>query len=99
MEMSERALIERLWFPVARSEDVARDRPSTGRILDTDLVIFRTPSGPVIADDQCPHRGAALSMGRGRWGARVCVPWLAVSWRDGRCTHVPSLPGGAPPRA
>jgi phenylpropionate dioxygenase-like ring-hydroxylating dioxygenase large terminal subunit len=63
MEMAERALVERLWLPVARSEDVTRDRPAAGRLLDQDLVIFRTPSGPVVADDQCPHRGAALSMG------------------------------------
>jgi phenylpropionate dioxygenase-like ring-hydroxylating dioxygenase large terminal subunit len=100
MEMAERALVERLWLPVARSEDVTHDRPVGGRLLDQDLVIFRTPSGPVIADDQCPHRGAALSMGSLVGGELECG---YHGWRfrgeDGRCTHVPSLPGGAPPRA
>ena len=99
METAERALIERLWFPVARSEDLAEDRPMAGRVLDRDLVIFRTPQGPVIADDRCPHRGAALSMGGLVAGELECG---YHGWRyrgaDGRCTHVPSLPGGAPPR-
>ncbi|PYM62627.1 MAG: hypothetical protein DMD79_10490 [Candidatus Rokuibacteriota bacterium] len=99
METAERALIERLWFPVARSEDLADDRPVAGRLLDTDLVIFRTPSGPAIAEDQCPHRGTALSMGSLVAGELECA---YHGWRfrgeDGRCTHVPSLPGGAAPR-
>jgi phenylpropionate dioxygenase-like ring-hydroxylating dioxygenase large terminal subunit len=99
METAERGLIERLWFPVARSEDLAADRPMAGRVLDTDLVIFRTAHGPVVADDRCPHRGAALSMGTLVAGELECG---YHGWRyrgaDGRCTHVPSLPGGAPPR-
>src|SRR5438445_3513532 len=99
METAERALIERLWFPVARSEDLADHRPVAGRLLDTDLVIFRTPSGPAIAEDQCPHRGTALSMGSLVAGELECS---YHGWRfrgeDGRCTHVPSLPGGAAPR-
>jgi phenylpropionate dioxygenase-like ring-hydroxylating dioxygenase large terminal subunit len=99
MDARERALIERLWFPVARSEDLG-DRPIPGRLLDTDLVVFRTASGPAIAGDRCPHRGAALSMGRIVEGELECA---YHGWRfrggDGRCTHVPSLPTGAPPRA
>jgi phenylpropionate dioxygenase-like ring-hydroxylating dioxygenase large terminal subunit len=99
MEKAERALIERLWLPVARSEDVTHDRPTAGRLLDTDLVLVRTSAGLVVADDQCPHRGAALSMGSLVDGELECA---YHGWRfrggDGRCTHVPSLPGGAPPR-
>jgi phenylpropionate dioxygenase-like ring-hydroxylating dioxygenase large terminal subunit len=99
MEMAERGLIARLWFPVARSEDLTHDRPMAGRLLDTDLVIFRTPSGPVIANDQCPHRGAALSLGSLVAGELECA---YHGWRfrgeDGRCSHVPSLPEGTPPR-
>src|SRR5438477_10970766 len=100
MDVAERALIERLWLPVARCEDLAGDRPVAGRLLDTDLVIFRTPSGPTIARDRCPHRGAALSMGSLVAGELECA---YHGWRfrggGGHCTQVPSLPGGAPPRA
>jgi phenylpropionate dioxygenase-like ring-hydroxylating dioxygenase large terminal subunit len=98
--MTERALIERLWFPVARSEDLAGGRALSGRLLDVDLVVFRTDAGPVVAEDRCPHRGAALSQGHVVGGDLECA---YHGWRfrggDGRCTLVPSLPGGAPPRA
>jgi phenylpropionate dioxygenase-like ring-hydroxylating dioxygenase large terminal subunit len=99
MDPRERALIERLWLPVARSEDLADDRPIQGRLLDIDLVLFRTAAGPVVAEDRCPHRGAALSMGRIVEGQLEC-PYHGWRFRggDGRCTLVPSLPGGAPPR-
>jgi phenylpropionate dioxygenase-like ring-hydroxylating dioxygenase large terminal subunit len=100
MDAPERALIERLWFPVARSEDLAAGRPSPGRLLDIDLVIFKGPAGPAIAEDRCPHRGAALSMGQLVAGEVEC-PYHGWRFRaeDGRCTHVPSLPTGAAPRA
>jgi phenylpropionate dioxygenase-like ring-hydroxylating dioxygenase large terminal subunit len=99
MDAAERALIERLWFPVARSEDLAGGRAVGGRLLDRDLVVFQADSGPVVAEDRCPHRGAALSLGKVVGGELECA---YHGWRfrggDGRCTHVPSLPGGAPPR-
>jgi phenylpropionate dioxygenase-like ring-hydroxylating dioxygenase large terminal subunit len=99
MEAAERALVERLWFPVARSEDLAGGRAVAGRLLDRSLVVFRSDAGPTVADDRCPHRGAALSLGQVAGGELECA---YHGWRfrggDGRCTHVPSLPGGSPPR-
>jgi phenylpropionate dioxygenase-like ring-hydroxylating dioxygenase large terminal subunit len=100
MDATERALVERLWFPVARSEDLAGGRVVAGRLLDIDLVVFRTDAGPTVAEDRCPHRGAALSAGQLVGGELEC-PYHGWRFRggDGRCTHVPSLPGGTPPRA
>ncbi|HEV8308648.1 MAG TPA: aromatic ring-hydroxylating dioxygenase subunit alpha [Methylomirabilota bacterium] len=99
MDVTERALVERLWFPVARSEDLAGSRVVAGRLLETDLVVFRTDAGLAVAEDRCPHRGAALSRGQVMGDELQCA---YHGWRfrgdDGRCTHVPSLPGGAPPR-
>jgi phenylpropionate dioxygenase-like ring-hydroxylating dioxygenase large terminal subunit len=99
MDAAERALVERLWFPVARSEDVAGGRPVAARLLETDLVVFRTDAGLAVAEDRCPHRGAALSLGH-VVGAELECGYHGWRFRpdDGRCTHVPSLPGGAPPR-
>jgi phenylpropionate dioxygenase-like ring-hydroxylating dioxygenase large terminal subunit len=97
MEERERVLVERLWFPVARSADLAAG-PVAGRLLDTDLVVFRGAGGVTVAADRCPHRGAALSRGRMESDDLECA---YHGWRfggDGRCTLVPSLPGGSPPK-
>lgn len=99
MDAQERALVERLWFPVARSQDVGPATPVAARLMDTDLVVFRTSTGVTVAEDRCPHRGAALSRGRVEGDEIECA---YHGWRfgggDGRCTRVPSMPGGVPPR-
>jgi phenylpropionate dioxygenase-like ring-hydroxylating dioxygenase large terminal subunit len=100
MDPLERALVEGLWFPVARGQDVGPDAPVAGRLLDRALVAFRGPAGVTVAEDRCPHRGAALSAGSVEVGELRC-PYHGWRFRagDGRCTWVPSLPDGTPPRA
>ena len=100
MDAVERRLLERTWFPVARTEDVA-DGVVRGNILGTELVVFRAGRKLTVADGYCPHRGAALWMGGVGEGGLEC-PYHG--WRfeagTGRCAHVPSLPPGSrPPRA
>jgi phenylpropionate dioxygenase-like ring-hydroxylating dioxygenase large terminal subunit len=97
MDDLEYAMLRATWFPVARSEDVGLS-PVAGRLLDVDLVIFRTGLTVTVAGAYCPHRGAKLSMGRVESGQLEC-PYHGWRFRsgDGRCVLVPSLPPGSSP--
>ena len=61
------------WHPVAWSREVV-DSPVATTLLDEPLVAVRRPTGEVaVFIDECPHRGAPLSLGRQRttsWCAR-----------------------------
>ncbi len=61
-------------------------------------MLWRTPDGaPHAARDQCPHRGAALSLGQVRDDSLMC-PYHG--WRydgGGRCVMQPASPGRTPP--
>ena len=85
------------WWPVACSADL-RDQPVAARLLDVPLVLWRDAQGrPAALDDRCPHRGAALSLGRVCDGTLQC-PYHG--WRfdtAGACLRVPALPGFVPP--
>jgi len=86
-----------LFHPVAQMSDLA-DRPLALQLLGQDLVLWRDSKGAVhAAADRCPHRGAALSMGRVQGDTLECG---YHGWRfDGRgqCVAVPALPDFKPP--
>ena len=53
-----------LWHPVALSTAVEKT-PLAVQLLERDVVLWRADDGAVQAfADQCPHRGARLSLGR-----------------------------------
>jgi len=85
------------WHPVALSADVA-DEPVAARLLSQDLVLWRDAAGTVHAwRDQCPHRGARLSLGRVQDGRLEC-PYHGWQFApSGQCVHVPALPTFTPP--
>ena len=64
-------MIERsLWHPVALSHAVG-SQPQGASLLGEDLVLWRDAAGAAHAwADQCPHRGARLSLGRVAGGQR-----------------------------
>ena len=77
------------WHPVAFSHDVGAT-PIQATLLDQDLVVYRTSSGPVVAKNICLHRGAQLTLGRLDGDELVC---RYHGWRygaDGQCTLIPS---------
>jgi phenylpropionate dioxygenase-like ring-hydroxylating dioxygenase large terminal subunit len=91
------AVEQRLWHPLLQAQDLqAAPRPL--QLLGRRLVLWRDDQGePVLMHDQCPHRGAQLSLGR-VVGSGIECPYHG--WRfdgQGRCVAVPALPGFVPP--
>ncbi len=86
------------WFPIARSQDVVEGQPVRSRILDVDLVVFRSDGKVTVAGNWCPHRGMDLSMGKVVGSELECA---YHGWRfrasDGRCSLIPSLEPGSHP--
>lgn len=87
---SDWAILARFWHPVAFLHDVG-GAPVRARLLDVDLVIWRTAAGLSVARDLCPHRGTRLSGGRVVGNELVC-PMHGLSYSAaGACMRIPSL--------
>lgn len=84
------------WHPVAVAADVTTG-PVPARLLDQDLVLYRTDAGITVAADLCAHRGAPLSMGKMRDGRIACAYHGYCYDHTGRCTLVPAHPQGPIP--
>ncbi|WP_439605804.1 Rieske 2Fe-2S domain-containing protein [Hydrogenophaga sp.] len=97
---------QQLWHPVIASHQV-REAPVACALLGQPLVLWREQGHDehrVHAwADQCPHRGARLSLGRvliGLHGARLECPYHGWQFGGaGRCQHVPAAPDFVPPPA
>lgn len=95
---------QQLWLPVIASHEV-RDEPVACSLLGQRLVLWRehVHGGSRVHawSDQCPHRGASLSLGRvltGLHGARLECPYHGWQFEaGGRCRHVPAAPDFEPP--
>ena len=87
------------WHPVAYSSELS-DGPAASRLLDVDLVVYRTNEGVAAARDRCIHRGARLS---GGWmddtGDCIVCPYHGLHYAHaGPCTWIPANgPDGPPP--
>jgi len=84
-------ILGRYWHPILFSTDVA-GAPVKARLLDVDLVVYRTSMGVVAARDLCMHRGSPLSMGYMQGDEIVCA---YHGWRYGSrgdCVRIPSQP-------
>ncbi|MEP7047855.1 MAG: Rieske 2Fe-2S domain-containing protein [Ilumatobacteraceae bacterium] len=83
------------WHPVAWSHEVV-DGPLAITLLGEPLVAVRRSDGQVsVFVDECPHRGAPLSLGRFEGDELVCG---FHGWRfacDGAATCIPALGPGA----
>jgi len=86
-----------LFHPVVLADELGA-QPLAAQLLGHDVVLWRDSRGGVhAAADRCPHRGAALSLGRVQGDALECA---YHGWRfDGRgqCVAVPALPQFTPP--
>ena len=69
------------------------------KVLNEDLVVFRTSKGEVAAlKDRCPHKHLPLSMGRLIDDEIECGYHGSVFGSDGKCTRIPGQPR-VPPTA
>lgn len=84
-------MIPNQWYAVLESQEVPRDRPVGVTRLGERLVFWRTSAGdPVCLRDVCPHRGAALSLGRLDHDTIEC-PFHGFTYDPlGRCTLIPA---------
>jgi phenylpropionate dioxygenase-like ring-hydroxylating dioxygenase large terminal subunit len=86
------------WHPVAASAQIGSGTLAPARLLDRELVVWRSNDGRVHAwRDRCPHRGTRLSIGHIEDDQLICA---YHGWRfagSARCTHFPALPELTPP--
>ena len=79
------------WYPLAWSRDIGRTL-SARRVLEEDIVLYRTESGQVVAlEDACPHRLAPLSIGMLQGDEVVCGYHGMRFDCTGQCTAAPGL--------
>ena len=77
------------WYGAAKSGEVA-DKPLGRKICGENIAFFRDAEGRIAAvDDYCPHRGAAMSLGRVCNGNLVCGYHGLVMGRDGKTVSMP----------
>lgn len=98
--MPDDAVLLNDWYVVAQSRDVYPGKVLGARVLERNLVLWRSEQGSVqVWKDQCPHRGARLSLGAiDSADDTLMCPYHG--WRfdaQGRCVRFPAHPGFTPP--
>ena len=83
-------VLSRFWYPIAREDEIV-DTPVAAKLLDVDLVIFRTGNEIGVALDRCPHRHIKLSAGTVVNGGIKCLYHGLAFNTEGLCIFVPSI--------
>jgi phenylpropionate dioxygenase-like ring-hydroxylating dioxygenase large terminal subunit len=97
------AALRHCWHPVCSQAELAAaaPHPVAVRLLDTPLAIADLGASGVpdvvAVVDRCPHRSTRLSVGWVDDGALRCANHGWCFDASGRCTDIPSLPGGPIP--
>ena len=83
-------MLTNFWYACEFCHSV-NNKPKQIQMLNQRFVLYRNYQGQVIAlKDQCPHRGAALSLG---WIEDGCIRCPYHGWKfqaDGRCIDIPA---------
>ena len=87
------------WHPVCDTHDLLH-APLPTQVLGHDVVLWRDLQGKAQAlHDQCPHRGAKLSLGQVCQGALQC-PYHGWTFQgSGQCVNIPAMPDFTPSAA
>jgi phenylpropionate dioxygenase-like ring-hydroxylating dioxygenase large terminal subunit len=94
-------MIPNQWYAILDSRRIPRHRPVSILRMGEKLVFWRDASGKVVCQrDVCPHRGAALSLGK-NLGDRIACPFHGFQFdAAGQCRVVPANGRDAvPPKA
>lgn len=83
-------ILSSFWHPVEYAHEVG-EKPVRARLLDVDLVLYRTSQGVAVARDICPHRGTRISSGWMADGQIVCPMHGLHFDHGGQCTKIPSM--------
>jgi phenylpropionate dioxygenase-like ring-hydroxylating dioxygenase large terminal subunit len=84
------------WYAAATCDELS-EAPLGRRLLDRDIVVWRSQDGQAVAfEDRCAHRGFPLSDGHVDGERLVCGYHGCAYVADGRCVHVPTQPGVPP---
>lgn len=84
------------WFAVARSRDLGESAVISRRAFGRNLVLWRTEDGQAhVANTECPHLGADMSLGTIRDGGLVCPIHGLRFGGEGQC--LPVRPGKPAP--
>lgn len=96
----EYTFLKNCWYVAALSTDVDAFNLFKRKIMNINVVIYRTQDGePVALQDRCPHRFAPLSLGK-RDGDELVCPYHALKFNStGQCTHNPHGKGHIPTAA
>ncbi|MDA1325680.1 MAG: aromatic ring-hydroxylating dioxygenase subunit alpha [Proteobacteria bacterium] len=79
------------WYPVVLSSEV-KDKPVGVRLLNTEIVLWRTRDGVAAFRDLCIHRGTRLSLGKTD-GEQLTCPYHGWCYdKDGAVVRIPAIP-------
>ena len=84
-------ILASFWHPIAFAHDV-NDKPLAAKLLDVNLVVYRTSQGITVAKDQCPHRSVQVSLGHMMDDHLICPMHGMHFDGSGQCRKIPSLP-------
>jgi len=85
------------WHVVARSSQLKLGEVRSARLLDCDVVLWRSSEGLHAWQDLCLHRGAKLSGGHTENDCLVC-PYHGWQYNSsGQCVRIPAHPSQPPP--
>lgn len=83
-------MLKDFWYACEFSSEIT-NKPKQVLMFNQRFVLYRNSQGQIVAlDDQCPHRGAALSLG---WIEKDCLRCPYHGWKfqaDGQCVEIPS---------
>lgn len=77
------------WYPLGHVRELSKNAPSSHRLLDQPLVVWRQQGSWCVAHDACPHRGAPLSSGSIDAGQLTCTYHGWKFGADGALTSDP----------
>ncbi|MGG5817665.1 Rieske 2Fe-2S domain-containing protein [Falsiroseomonas sp. HW251] len=94
MLATKQKVFRRFWYPVMPKAHLAGGKPVPFRLMGWDIVLWQAKDGPAAIADQCPHRGAKLSLGfldhEVPDGPALACPYHGWAFgADGRCRKVP----------